>query len=116
MTAPAPDADPDARPDADADPDRGPTPTPTPAPTFDTAAAAPTPVPTSGQVLQETARSRRVIRPFPVVRMRGVLTSTGAKVSVLSVRAPRAAKITLRCKGKQLPGQPLVAQRRARAG
>jgi hypothetical protein len=78
-----------------------PTPAPTPAPTFDTPAA--TPVPTSGQVLHETARSRRVIRPFPVVRMRGVLTSTGAKVSVLSVRAPTTAKITLRCQGKSCP-------------
>jgi hypothetical protein len=80
-----------------------PTPTPTPAPTFDTAAAAPTPVPTNGQVLHETARSRRVIRPFPIVRMRGVLTSTGAKISVLSVRAPRTAKITLRCTGRSCP-------------
>ncbi len=35
--------------------------------------------------------------------MRGVLTSTGAKVSVLSVRAPRSAKITLRCQGKSCP-------------
>jgi hypothetical protein len=78
-----------------------PTPAATPAPTFDTAAA--TPVPTNGQVLHETARSRRVIRPFPVVRMRGTLTSTGAKVAVLSVRAPRAAKITLRCTGKSCP-------------
>jgi hypothetical protein len=80
-----------------------PTPVPTPAPTFDVAAVAPTPVPTNGQVLHETARSRRVIRPFPVVRMRGVLTTTGAKISVLSVRAPRAARITLRCKGKSCP-------------
>ena len=40
---------------------------PAPAPTFDTAAA---PVTTQGEILQETARSRRVIRPFPVVRMR----------------------------------------------
>ena len=60
-------------------------------------------MPTNGQVLHETARSRRIIKPFPVVRMRGVLTSTGAKISVLSVRAPRAAKVTLRCKGKSCP-------------
>ena len=86
---------------ADARPDVAPTPTPVPG--FDTGAPAATPVPTSGQVLHETARSRRVIRPFPIVRMRGVLTSTGAKISVLSVRAPRAAKITLRCKGKSCP-------------
>jgi hypothetical protein len=84
-----------------------PTPTPTPAPTatpdpaFDTAVG--TPVPTSGAVLRETARSRRVIRPFPVVRMKGRLTSRGANVQVLSVRAPRAAKISVRCTGRSCP-------------
>jgi hypothetical protein len=80
-----------------------PTPTPAPDPSFDSAVAAPTPVPTTGEVLQETARKRRVIRPFPVVRMRGVLTSSGAKVTVLSVRAPRTATITLRCSGTGCP-------------
>jgi hypothetical protein len=100
-------------------PTPAPTPVPTPVPTvappapgFDSAA---TPVPTNGQVLHETARSRRVIKPFPVVRMRGVLTSTGANVSVLSVRAPTAAKITLRCKGKSCPaGRWSRSQRKSR--
>ena len=71
---------------------------------------------TQGEILQETARSRRVIRPFPVVRMKGRLTARGADVQVLSVRAPRAAKISVRCRGKSCPAEPLVAQRRARAG
>jgi hypothetical protein len=75
------------------------TPTPTPEPVFDTAAPAATPVPTNGQVLHESASSRKVIRPFPVVRMRGRLTANGARVTVLSVRAPRKAKVTVRCKG-----------------
>jgi hypothetical protein len=77
-----------------------PTPTPTPPPTFDVPA---TPVPTSGEVLQETSRHRRVIRPFPVVRMRGTLTSNGAKISLFSVRAPRKASITVRCRGRSCP-------------
>jgi hypothetical protein len=72
---------------------------PAPAPTFDVAKAAPTPVPTSGQVLHETASSRRVIKPFPVVRMRGRLTLTGARVTLLSVRAPKSAKISVSCQG-----------------
>ncbi len=75
------------------------TPVPAPAPTFDSAAAAPTLAPTLGQVLHESGAKRRAIRPFPVVRMRGRLTSTGARVSLLSVRAPRAAKVSVRCKG-----------------
>jgi hypothetical protein len=103
VTSPPPAATPAPTPVPTVAPTPVPTPAPTPAPTFDTAAAAPTPVPTNGQVLHETARSRRVIRPFPVVRMRGVLTSSGANVSVLSVRAPRTAKITLRCQGKSCP-------------
>jgi hypothetical protein len=77
-----------------------PTVAPAPAPTFDTAAPAPTPVPTSGQVLHNSASKRKAIRPFPIVRMRGRLTARGARVTVLSVRAPRPAKITVRCKGK----------------
>ena len=80
-----------------------PTPTPTPDPTFDTVAARRRRCRRAAQILQETARSRRVIRPFPVVRMRGPLTASGAKVRVLSVRAPRAAKITVRCRGKSCP-------------
>jgi hypothetical protein len=60
-------------------------------------------VPTSGEVLQETSRHRRVIRPFPVVRMRGVLTSRGAKITLFSVRAPTKATIVVRCKGKSCP-------------
>ncbi len=76
-----------------------PAPAPTPDPTFDVAAAAPAPAPTHGQVLRESGPKRRAIRPFPVVRMRGRLTTSGAQVSLLSVSAPRAAKVTVRCKG-----------------
>jgi len=76
-----------------------PTPTPTPAPTFDVAQPAATPVPTSGQVLHQTATHRRPIKPFPVVHMQGRLTAAGARVTVFSVRAPKAAKITVSCSG-----------------
>ena len=87
---------------------RVPTATPTPTPTRRrrcprrprVRGPGPTPVPTSGEVLQETSRHRRVIRPFPVVRMRGTLTDKGAKISLFSVRAPRTAMITVRCKGR----------------
>jgi hypothetical protein len=92
-STPPPSTEPAATPTPDA--------APTPPPRFDTAAA--TPVPTSGEVLQETARTRRVIRPFPVVRMRGRLTATGADIQILSVRAPRAAKVSVRCSGRGCP-------------
>jgi hypothetical protein len=35
--------------------------------------------------------------------MRGTLTSKGAKISLFSVRAPRKATITVRCKGRSCP-------------
>jgi hypothetical protein len=75
-----------------------PVPTPAPPPVFESVAPAPTPVATTGQVLHETA-SRKLMRPFPTVRMRGVLTPRGARVTVFAVRAPKAAKVTVRCKG-----------------
>jgi hypothetical protein len=99
MTAPPPTPAPTPAPT----PEPTPAPAPAPAPTFDTAAAAPTPVPTQGQVLQDTAQSRRPIRPFPVVRMRGRLTLSGARVTLLTVRAPRSATVTIRCSGRDCP-------------
>ena len=73
-----------------------PTVAPTPAPTFDVPA---TPVGTNAPILTDTPSQRRAIRPFPIVRMRGRLTSNGARVTLLTVRAPRAATVTVRCKG-----------------
>jgi hypothetical protein len=97
---PTPRPTPTPTPTATPVPTVAPTPVPTPDPAFEVPA---TPVPTSGEVLQETSRHRRVIRPFPVVRMRGTLTSVGAKISLFTVRAPRTAKITVRCKGRSCP-------------
>jgi hypothetical protein len=78
-----------------------PEPTPTPAPVF-VATPVPTPVPTNGGVLRETA-TNRVMRPTPIVRMRGVLTSDGARITSLSVKAPRAARLTVTCAGSSCP-------------
>jgi len=72
----------------------------TPAPAFD---VPPTTVTTGADVRQETARTQRAIRPFPVVRMRGRLTPNGAKITLFSVRAPRTATITVRCTGRSCP-------------
>jgi hypothetical protein len=85
-----------------------PTPTATPAPSFDVAAVpVATPVPTSGAVLQQTASSKkaRMIRPKPVVRVRGRLTANGASVTSLTVKAPRGTKITASCSGGGCPAR-----------
>jgi hypothetical protein len=74
------------------------TPVPTPVPTFEVAAPAATPVPTSGQVLHQTT-SQRMMKPNPLVRMRGVLTTSGAHVTMLTVRAPRKARVVVTCSG-----------------
>jgi hypothetical protein len=96
------------------------TPAPTPAPTatatptpeaddsFDVAATpVATPVPTSGEVLHQTATSKKAktIRPKPVVRVRGRLTANGARVTALTVKAPRGVKITATCAGRGCPAR-----------
>jgi hypothetical protein len=84
-----------------------PTPTPTPEPPAFDVAAAPvaTPVPTTGQVLHQTATSKkaRMIRPKPVVRVRGRLTANGARITSMTVKAPRGVKITASCTGSGCP-------------
>ena len=45
----------------------------------------------------------RRLSPFPVVRIRGWLTTSGAKVTLLTVRAPRGARISVRCTGRHCP-------------
>ena len=49
----------------------------------------------------QTAAKR--MRPFPLVRVSGVLTTNGALISRLTVRAPKGARITVRCSGTGCP-------------
>jgi hypothetical protein len=44
-----------------------------------------------------------LLRPFPVVRIRGYFATAGARITLLSVRGPRSARITVRCIGKGCP-------------
>ncbi len=98
-----------------------PTPTPTPVATpepppvvFEAPAAPPvaTPVPTAGQVLHSN-RTQKMMSPVPLVRMSGELTTFGARVTVLSVRAPKAAKVRIRCSGS-CPRKTWTATKRKR--
>jgi large repetitive protein len=41
-----------------------------------------------------------LMQPFPIVRIAGSLTSRGAKVKLLTVQAPVAARVTIRCRGR----------------
>ena len=49
------------------------------------------------------AASLRVMKPFPVVRISGRLTASGAEITRLTVRAPRGASIAARCSGASCP-------------
>jgi hypothetical protein len=64
----------------------------------------PTPIPTRGEVLAATESKRpKMIRPYPMVRVSGVLTAGGANISLLTVTAPKDARISVRCEGGGCP-------------
>ena len=48
-----------------------------------------------------------LLRPFPVVRIRGYFKRGGVRVTLLSVNAPRSAHITARCVGGGCPVRTL---------
>jgi hypothetical protein len=45
----------------------------------------------------------RFLRPFPVVRVAGYIRSHGSRIVVFSVKAPRGAKVDVRCAGRGCP-------------
>ena len=91
-----------------------PVPTPTPEPTPEPPAVQPppaaapaplaAPVP-AGAVLPDTATSPQMMRPVPLVRIRGMLSRRGARITLLTVRAPRGARIEVRCLGRGCPAK-----------
>lgn len=48
------------------------------------------------------------MRPFPVVRIAGVVLPHGALVTILSVRAPRGASVLARCRGRGCPARAVA--------
>ncbi len=48
------------------------------------------------------------LSPFPLIRLAGSLTKTGARISELTVRAPVCSKVTVRCRGKGCPARPVI--------
>jgi hypothetical protein len=99
---------------------------PTPAPLAPTAPAAPAAPAAPSAPSTPAARALRMMRPAPLVRIRGWLTGSGAMISHLSVRAPRGARISVRCHGRGCPRKSLARmttltrlgafERRLRAG
>ena len=56
----------------------------------------------------------RVMDPFPTVRISGRLTGWGADVTRLSVRAPRGASISVRCRGGSCPARTFARAARVK--
>ena len=63
-------------------------------------AATPAPA-TTAQLAIATAP--RMLSPFPVVRIKGRATPWGARITLLSVRAPLGARVRVRCFGRGCP-------------
>jgi hypothetical protein len=85
-----------------------PTPTPDPLPPPPVAEPAqpvgtPAPAAPAGDVAGRETRTLRTMRPRPVVRIRGWLVARGAMVTLLTVKAPRGARIAIRCRGRSCP-------------
>jgi PKD repeat protein len=57
------------------------------------------------------ASSLRTIAPFPVVRIRGRLTRHGARILLLTVRAPNGTTVVASCKGRGCPRGKRASQR-----
>ena len=53
-------------------------------------------------IVDITARAT-LLRPFPIVRIRGYFKRGGVRVTLLSVNAPRSAHIAARCVGAGCP-------------
>jgi hypothetical protein len=94
-----------------APPTPGPTPTPTPTPA-PSPKPDPTPDPTPASATSFTepvapivdinARAT-LLRPFPIVRIRGYFKRGGVRVTLLSVNAPSSARVAARCVGSGCP-------------
>ena len=96
-------------------PEPSPSPSPAPAPAEPAPApasaepapapAAPAPPPAADVRDERAVKPPRMMSPAPLVRIRGRLTRSGARITLLTVRAPRGARITLRCAGRGCPAE-----------
>jgi hypothetical protein len=88
-----------------------PTPTPTPEPTPEpTPTATPVPAPVVAPIVAPVVAAPAPLvplafDPFPVVRIKGELTAGGARVTLLTVQAPRDVRIDVDCIGKDCPAK-----------
>jgi hypothetical protein len=103
---PAPTPDPGPAPAPEPTPDPVPAPAPGPAPVLPPApgaGAATTAGPAPTTTVLTSSLQLQLLDPFPVVRYRGYVTSFGARITLLTVRAFRGTRITMTCSGVACP-------------
>ena len=81
--------------------------TPPPAPVVTPPVVTPAPLPVASPPPVVTpapvVTPPKLMRPSPLVRIRGWLTERGARLTLLTVRAPKGARISVRCSGIGCP-------------
>jgi hypothetical protein len=107
---PSPGDPPPPPPPTDPDPDPGQTqnqdPTSTPV-----ASASRASFPEPVAPIVSAASRPALLRPFPIVRIRGDFVPGGVRITLLSVNAPRSARIAVRCTGRGCPLRSLSIPR-----
>lgn len=78
-----------------------PPPPPPPPPT-------PTPIPPTVSTAASLPAGPAFLRPFPIVRIRGFFAKGGARITLLSVKGPRVARVQARCIGRGCPVRTLT--------
>jgi hypothetical protein len=70
-------------------------------PPAQTTTTSDTPAPPSGTTGTGSQASLppRLLDPFPIVRIRGVLTSAGARITLFTIRVPSSVSVAVRCRG-----------------
>lgn len=103
-------------------PDAGPAPQPAPAPAPSvnpfastgpaasppTAPASPPKTPSPPSAPARRTAPEKLLAPFPVVRMVGTTSESGASIERFTVRAPRSALVRVRCTGGGCPSRDLT--------
>ena len=94
-----------------------PVPTASPTPTS-TPSATPTPTVIPAAVLPAVTPASippQLLDPFPVVRIRGLLTPTGARITLFTVRVPGDVLLDVRCRGASCPAQRVAGRSSAQS-
>jgi hypothetical protein len=78
-------------------------------------AVAVAPTPTQGALASAVPAKppARQLSPFPVVRIRSRVVGTRVYIDLLTVRAPKGTKVSLRCRGRHCPFKHATARARS---